>query len=64
MFVNKFIGKKLTRGHRIDKTFSYAKNTATLKFTLDIENKKAMEDFLQLLEEAVAEVNEQIKEIK
>lgn len=43
------------------RTFSYKKRNCNLSFSLNMRNKEEMEDFIELLEVAIKEVNEEIE---
>lgn len=55
-----FKNRKIETQHQINKTYNYQKNSVTLRFTLDIENKRAIADFIELLKEATEELETQI----
>jgi hypothetical protein len=44
-----------------NKTFTYNKRGANLSFTVNIENKAAMKDLVEILVKAVEDVNTEIK---
>lgn len=58
MFKNKFNG--LEKNHVTNKTFDYKKKKVHLNFTLNIKDKEMLSDFLELLNEAVSEVEKEI----
>ena len=43
------------------KTFSYKKDNVNLSFTLNVDNRTEMETFIELLEKAVIDIQEEIE---
>lgn len=51
---------KVKTDHRTPKNFSYSKGTCSLKFTLRIDVKNELKDFLELLKVAQQEVETEL----
>ena len=56
------IFNKVTSDNTTTKKFSYNKGKCTLSFSLRIDIKSELKDFLALLKTAVAEVEEELKD--
>lgn len=52
---------KLTKDVKTNKTFAYSKGGVNLSFTLNIDDKKQMENFKACLEEALKDINISLK---
>ena len=52
--------EKVKSNHRVPKEFSYSKGVCSLKFTLRIDVKNELKDFLECLQVAQKEVEEEI----
>ena len=51
---------RVTKNHKIPKEFSYSKGKCSLVFTLRIDMKTELKDFLELLKVAQKEVEEEL----
>ena len=51
---------KLSKNNILHKTYSYEKNKATLNFTLRQDIKTEMESFLEILREAISDVEKDL----
>ena len=52
------------RQHTDSKQFAYSRNGVNLSFTLRVDIKQELKDFLELLKTAVVEVETEIKNVK
>jgi len=52
---------KLTKDLKTNKAFAYSKDGVNLSFTLNIDDKKQMENFKACLEEAIKDINISLK---
>jgi len=62
--LKKWEKKILKKSHEINKTFNYSKGDVSLSFVLRTDLKVVMLDFKELLEKALADIDEELKQAK
>lgn len=53
----------IERSHAVNKTYSYKKGNVTLDFTLNLGVKSHLKDFIDLLTQAIIEVEADLKQL-
>lgn len=61
---NMSIFKPFKRNNKVTKDFDYSQGDVSLRFSLRIDVKKEMKDFVELLKVAIQEVEEELKKLQ